>query len=129
MQKITPAWANAERTVMQVTFQQAWTWEDYHTTLMELKTLLADVTHPFVMLNTYLPGTRLPKGSPYPHMQRTARELPTAARTYIVTRDRIIETLIALSFKGTNRIGRDVFFCETIEEARSRADAYLLAVP
>lgn len=125
MKNIIAAWDNPERSILHIAFVNSFTWEDYHHALLDIKDLLADVDYPFVIINDYLTGTKLPKGSPYPHMQRTTRELPMPTLTCIVTRDPVIRRLVELSFKGAGQSGRLVTYVPSLDEAREQAHSYL----
>lgn len=125
MSNITAQWDNPEKTIMLVTFARSYTWEDYHKTLLKLVELFDGIDHPVVMMNHYLPGVRLPKGSPYSHMNRTASKLPAALLTCIVTQDTLIKRMIEMSFRTSNARDKPHIFCETLGEAREQAHAAL----
>jgi hypothetical protein len=125
MSKITAQWDNPEKTILVATFQQTYSWEDYHETLAEVAALLDGVEYPYIMVNHYMPGVRLPQGSPYSHMNRTAAKIPPALLTCIVTQDMLIRRLIEVSFRTSGARDKPHVFCDTLDDAREQAQRRL----
>jgi len=93
---IQVAWYNGEKTILRGEISGAWTWDEFHMSIDETHQLMAEVSHPVVVINVRMPDAKNPKGNPLPHYSRATKQMPShQIMTINVSRDKPLNRMVA----------------------------------
>jgi hypothetical protein len=112
-------WDNDEHTLVLMTFEGKWSWDDYDHGVAVTYALVKSAPHTVDIISYMPPGMLLPAGSPITHLKRAMQDLPeNLGKMVFIGSDKFGEVLIDNFGKVYKRIRNVILSAPTIEDAR-----------
>jgi hypothetical protein len=80
---ITVGWDDHVHSIILVSFENPWTWEEFHTALERTDELTISVEHRVDMIFDFRHGKQIPHGLPLPHLYQALSDVPPNAGDFI----------------------------------------------
>lgn len=125
---VSAKWKDEHKTTIVVTYQNPWTWTEFHEAALTTNALMDSVDYNIVIIEDTSHGSMLPPGNIVGHGKTAIANFPSnLALIVVVANSTIVRTFLSL-VTGMNPGGRAniIKTASTLEKAYAMADEALL---